>query len=182
MNFSANVDPADVRALKRAVYKMARDMPGDTSEVLTESARVTVRKAYQATPTARKTTIWRWVDKATLTRERVEAYPTPGARYAKACWIPALKALGARTSERPAKEGDFVDKRRGLRPAFEAINECPYIQDLDAGGTLYPIPSKPAPHPAKPRNIAAKAVVRGTKELDRRMEKFASKQQSFWVR
>lgn len=182
MKMAATIDPKDIRALNSVTNRMARQMPKETAEIVTLTARVTVRKAYQATPTARKTTIWAWLDKDKGLRMKVPRRKTPGARYAKACWIPALTKLGARSADRPAKDGDYKDRRRGLVPVFEAINECPYIQQLDSGGTLDPIPSKPTPHPAKPANIGAKAVARGGTELNKRMDRFASGQLNKWGR
>ena len=180
MKLSAEIDPADIRALDRVTHRIAREMPKDAAEVVTMTARITVRKAYQATPKARKTTIWAWADKDKGIRMRVPRRKTPGAAYAKACWIPALRKLGARAADRPSKDGDYSDRRRGLSPVFAAHNNCPYIEDLDAGGTLEPIPSKPMPHPAKPANIGAKAVLRGTAELEKRMDKFAAGTLNKW--
>jgi len=180
MTSSAHIDPADVRNLTRAVNRIARGMPKDTAEVVTMAARVTVRKAYSATPIASKTTVWAWANKEKTEWWRVERRATPGAWYARACWIKALRKLGASVKKHPAKDGDYVDKRRGLVPVFEARNECPYIEQLDNGGTLEPIPNKPYPHPAKPANIGAKAVLRGGAELEKRMDKFAAGTLNRW--
>lgn len=182
MKASFQIDPKDIRDLERASYRIAREMPKDTAEVVTETARVTVRKAYQATPAARKRTTWAWADDSKTKAIKVKSRATPGRLYARACWIPALKALGARTNVRPAKDGTYSDSRKGLGPTFEAINACPYIDQLDGGGTLDPIPSNPKPHPSTPKNIGAKAVARGAKELTRRMDRYAAKQASKWGR
>lgn len=182
---SVEIDPRDIAALKSITAQMIREMPKSTAEIVTEVGKTTVGKAYAATPAARKKTRKIWDDKDALTvitlppsKER----STPGRYYAKACWIKALKKLGGKTTVKPADDGSYIDRRRGLTPSFEASNDCPYIEALETGGLLDPIPTKPKPHSLKPKNIMGKAILRGSIAMVKKMDKFADKQSKTWAR
>lgn len=185
MNVSAQIDPRDLRQLNSAIHRMAREMPGDAAKIVTDVGKITIGKAMSKTPAAAKKTKKIWKDKddlTVITLSPSKAKSTPGRLYAKACWIPAYRKLGGGAKVRPAKEGSYDDKRRGLKPIFAARNECPYIEALDSGGTLEPIPTKPRPHTLKPKNIAARGMAEAEKALNKKIEKYAQKQFEKWLK
>lgn len=165
-------DRADIAGLNRALNRLARASRKELRLTVTDGSKIFVRKAVSATPQAKRRTQWVYAPGPLGQPIPVfieEGISTPGRAYAKAGFARAGARLGISSTRKNGKgKGEYVDKRRALKPTFRIINSTPYIGSLDRGGRMpeLPDPNHIAHSPA--HNIEKKALARATVAIDRR--------------